>query len=72
MFGPWLHGFRLSGMYLICLTKGLLIASIVDCSFWYAPVAQWIEQQPSKLWVARSSRAGGENRLLIAEVGFWI
>ena len=22
------------------------------------PVAQWIEQQPSKLWVERSSRSG--------------
>ena len=36
----------------------------------YAPVAQWIEQLPSKQWVARSSRVGGATPPLVIGEGF--
>ena len=32
--------------------------SVIFAKLFCGPVAQWIEQQPSKLWVERSSRSG--------------
>ncbi len=38
----------------ICQNLNKVLLSLIH----FGPVAQWIEQQPSKLWVERSSRSG--------------
>ena len=38
--------------------KGIFISFAGKISVFIGPVAQWIEQQPSKLWAMRSNRIG--------------
>ena len=43
------------------LEKGIFFGLTAETDFSNGSVAQWIEQQPSKLWVMRSNRIGITN-----------